>query len=67
MPRTAMCRVCAAFVQAEDTAGLLTALRDHALEQLPTHHMAEVGAVDLDGCFEGIMRHNRPWTRQLVT
>ena len=66
MTRTALCRVCLTFVTAHQSE-ILMALRDHAIEELDTHRMAEIGAVDLDGAFEGLMRRNQPWTSQLIT
>jgi hypothetical protein len=66
MTRTALCRVCLTFVTAHQS-DILMALRDHAIEEIDTHRMAEVGAVDLDGAFLGIMVRNVPWTPDLIS
>ena len=62
MPRTALCLACRTFLT-DESNNLLNALRDHCLEQLDTHDMVEVAAVDVDSTFDAIMRRNAPWTR----
>jgi hypothetical protein len=59
MPRTAFCRVCLEFVTAPSTSAILIALRDHALENLDTHRMTELTAVDADTEFTNIV--GRTW------